>query len=151
MTLCECGCGGEVNRGNKFIRGHNQKGKHHSKKTKQKISDTQKGMHHSEKTEYKKGYSSQIKGDKHPRYNGGKKSSRLRTHARRRGFGYDEINKPLRFDDEVGHHITINHIIYVPEYINMSVNHNIETGLNMDEVNFYTLNYLFLVYGRKQI
>lgn len=42
---CECGCGGEVNPGNRFILGHNSRtdnpfsGKHHSDKTKKMISE----------------------------------------------------------------------------------------------------------------
>ena len=47
MSLCECGCGGEVKPGNRYIHGHNSKsnhpmkGKHRSEKTKQKIKETQ--------------------------------------------------------------------------------------------------------------
>jgi len=38
-----------------------------------------------------------------------------------------------------------------PEFINKSINHCVESGLNMDEVNFYTLNYLFLVYNKGEL
>ena len=38
MELCECGCGEEVSKfGNRFIHGHNERNKHHSKDTKEKI------------------------------------------------------------------------------------------------------------------
>lgn len=38
MTLCECGCGQEVNRKRRFVHGHNRRGKHHTEEAKKKIS-----------------------------------------------------------------------------------------------------------------
>lgn len=50
MTKCVCGCGGETKKGNKYINGHNRKGKisgmrnkKHSEETKQKMSNSQRG------------------------------------------------------------------------------------------------------------
>jgi len=43
MTLCECGCGGEAKKGNKFIHGHNNRGKHFSDEHKEKISESTMG------------------------------------------------------------------------------------------------------------
>ena len=43
MTLCECGCGQEVKRGNRFILGHATKGKKFTNEHKMKISKANKG------------------------------------------------------------------------------------------------------------
>jgi len=45
----------------------------------------------------------------------------------------------------------IKYVAFVPTFINKSINHCVESGLNMDEVNFYTLNYLFLVYNKGEL
>ena len=37
MTLCECGCGQEVKKENRFIHGHNRRGKRHTEESKQKM------------------------------------------------------------------------------------------------------------------
>jgi len=50
MTKCLCGCGEEVKLGNKYIHGHNWKGKHHTKESKDKISE-----HHSPNSAWSKG------------------------------------------------------------------------------------------------
>lgn len=169
MTLCQCGCGKETKLNikgipNRFIIGHNtrgqvawnkdtkgimksnsgsfkkgipkelhprgMKGKHHTQETKQLMSDIAK------------------KGDKCPYWRGGRKLWKARCHSKRRELGFEEVNKPLHIDDEVAHHLTKDFVAYVPEFINKSVPHNIWTGKNMDEVNFYTLNYLFLIYNK---
>ena len=70
--LCECGCGKEVTKeGNRFISGHNSKGKTHSEETRKKIGEIWKGRKHTEET--KKKISEAKKGEKHPFY--GKKFS----------------------------------------------------------------------------
>ncbi len=86
-------------------------------------------------------------GELSPNWKGGKKVWIRKRSTKRRKLGNDLINTSL-FDDEVAHHLTKEFIAYVPEYINKSCYHNIHTGKNMDEVNFYTLNYLFLVCGK---
>jgi hypothetical protein len=54
---CACGCGAITNLGKKVIHGHNQpwKGKHHSKRTKQKISLTKEGVNLSKEHKLKIG------------------------------------------------------------------------------------------------
>ncbi len=88
-----------------------------------------------------------LTGENHPNWQGGKKLWIEKRNTKRRELGNDLINVPI-FDDEVAHHTTKEFVAYVPEYINKSCYHNIHTGKNMDEVNFYTLNYLFLIYGK---
>lgn len=75
-NICKCGCGKIVKKGNKFINGHNRRGKpgfwigkYRTGDTKKKISKALVGKHHSEKTKRKIG-DSQI-GEKHPNWKGG--------------------------------------------------------------------------------
>ena len=44
MRLCECGCGQEVPKANKFILGHSFKGRHHNKEVRQRISEVRKQL-----------------------------------------------------------------------------------------------------------
>jgi len=88
-------------------------------------------------------------GENHWNWTGGQKLSDLRHTAKRRKLGNELINEPIS-DDEVAHHLTKDYVAYVPEYINKSIYHNIHTNQGMDEVNFYTLNYLFLVYNKEE-
>jgi len=55
MTLCECGCGQEVKKGNRFIHGHNKSflGKSHTKESRDKMSKSLSGRHLSEETKKK--------------------------------------------------------------------------------------------------
>jgi len=145
-------------------------GTHPSKETREKQSNAKKGYKQTE--EHKKHAShpawnkglpateqqlkclsqkgkSYSKGENHWNWTGGKKVSWMRhTNKRNRELGFDLINEPIN-DDEVAHHITKEFVAYVPAFINRSCYHNIHTGKNMDEVNFYTLNYLFLVYNKE--
>lgn len=91
----------------------------------------------------------EFRGENHPRWKGGRKITRLCSQNKRdRDLGFNLINEQLK-DDEVAHHLTKEFVAFVPEFINKSVYHNIHNGKNMDEVNFYTLNYLFLVYNKE--
>ncbi len=113
---------------------HHRYGKHQTEQAKQKNSDAHVGKHC---------------GEDHPRWKGGRKITKIRSeNKRRRNLGFDLINKQMN-DDEVAHHLTKEFVAFVPSYINKSCKHNIWTGKNMDEVNFYTLNYLFLVYNKE--
>ena len=57
---CECGCNQEVKEGNRFIKGHNQRGKHHLPETKQKLSEL--------KIQYYKDHPEANKGENHPMF-----------------------------------------------------------------------------------
>lgn len=50
MKLCECGCGKEVNEGNRFIHNHHWRGRKQSKEHTEKISKSNKGQKRSEET-----------------------------------------------------------------------------------------------------
>jgi len=132
-------------------------GKHSSEETKKKQSNAHKGnKSHLGKPcseERKQKISNTMKGKYCGKdswmWKGGKKLTNMRHHNKRRELGFNPVNEPIS-DDEVAHHLTEEFVAYVPEYINKSVAHNIYTGKNMDEVNFYALNYLFLVYNKKE-
>jgi len=85
-------------------------------------------------------------GKEHPTWKGGASEAHRRTALSRRELGFELINEQIDCYD--AHHLTKDYVAYVPRFINRGTRHNVKTGLNMDEVNFYTLNYLFLVYGR---
>lgn len=122
------------------------KGKTTSEETKKKQSESHKGH-----IAWNKGIEwLEFRGENHPRWQGGRKISKRRSQNKRnRNLGFEEVNKLLQ-DDDVAHHVTKEFIVFVPEYINKSCKHNIWDGKNMDEVNFYTLNYLFLVYNKEE-
>ena len=160
LILCNCGCGQEregvdkKGRIRKYIKGHGTKGKkcpntsarqlgtYLSEETKKKISLNHADFSGENNPNYGKG----LFGEDNGRYNGGKILRKARKVMKRRALGFNPINEPIS-DDEVAHHLTTEYVAYVPEYINKFVAHNIHTGKNMDEVNFYALNYLFLVYN----
>jgi len=173
---CECGCGGETTlifcacgcgiqfeefdsrgRKRKYINGHYSKGVNNSnygksrpKEVGQKISQTriERGVAVGENNpNFGKG----LFGEDNGRYNGGKKMSVKRSHAKRRELGFDPVNEPLHIDDEVAHHLTVEYVAYVPDFINRARYHDVHKGENMDEINFYVLNYLFLVYNKGEL
>jgi len=67
--FCECGCGKQVKKGNRFINGHNAKLQLRSKETRKKIGDTNKLRKISENTR-KKLRNAKLK-DNNPRWKGG--------------------------------------------------------------------------------
>jgi len=68
-----------------------------------------------------------------------------RRNSKRRELGNEEVNEP--FKGSVGHHVTIDYVVNVPSFLNKGY-HNVRTGKNMDEKNYFILNYLFLIYGK---
>lgn len=66
MRFCECGCGGEVKEGRRFVLGHSRIGKHHTKKSKRRMSEASKGRHHTEETRRK--MSESHRGENNPRF-----------------------------------------------------------------------------------
>jgi len=89
------------------------------------------------------------RGEEHHLWKGGRKITRSRAEAKRnRLLGFDPVNEPIS-DDMVAHHCTKEYVVYVPEFINKARWHKIETGIGMDEINFYTLNYLIFIYNKE--
>ncbi len=165
MTLiyCKCGCGQQreefdkKGRRREYLKGHGAKGKkcpeisarqlgkHHAEKTKIKISKNHADVSGENNPNYGKG----LFGENNGRYRGGKTLRKARKLLKRRDLGFNPINEPLS-DDMIAHHLTKEFVAYIPEYINKSISHNIHTGKNIDEVNFFALNYLFLVYNKEE-
>ncbi len=138
MTLiyCKCGCGQQReeldSQGHKrqYIKGHQCIGRIYGLKTRSKDSNAHKG-------------------EKNYNWKGGYTLRKIRGRNKRRGLGSNLINVMVE-DDFVCHHLTTEYVAYIPEFINKTCYHNIHTGKGMDEVNFYALNYLFLVYNKEE-
>ena len=146
MSLCQCGCGGEIvitlqhkyDGIPKYINGHNSRGKTNpsygkpcSEKTKQKLRECHKGKHYSQSTEFKRG---EMSDEKHPGWKGGKKLKIFRQHASRRQLGYILLNSP-EVDGWVGHHLDYNYVIFIPEELHKSVRHSVTKNRNMNIIN----------------
>ena len=143
-------------------------GKHHTEKSNQKNSESHKnkipwnkGKHYHFKQKRKNGHKywlgkqryeetknklSEIGktklNEKSSAWKGGKKLSIKRRHEKRRELGYIFFNKP--FENSVGHHININYVLYIPEYLHKGFYHNVRTGKNMIEINSLILLWLIL-------
>ena len=52
---------------------------------------------------------------------------------KRRSLGFIPLNKP--FEGSEAHHICATFVIYIPKDMHQSINHNVWTGKNMDEIN----------------
>ena len=159
LIFCKCGCGiqreefDKKGRKREYIKGHytknkecpeiskRQLGRHLHEEWRKNISKNHANVSGENNPNYGKG----LFGEKNGRWNGGYKLRQSRKKSKRRLLKFNLINKPVG-DDVVFHHLTTEYVIVVPEFINKSINHNVFTGLHMDEVNFFALNYLFLVY-----
>ena len=69
-----------------------------------------------------------------------KEQFRARAARRQRELGYNPLN--TRFEGSVGHHITKDDVVFIPEEIHKSIPHNIFTGKNMPEINGAALVYV---------
>jgi hypothetical protein len=63
---------------------------------------------------------------------------------RKRNLGYIPINK--WFVGNVGHHLTKEYVIYIPKELHISIPHNVQTGYNMNLINYEALKWY---YGNK--
>lgn len=163
MVLCECGCNTELplpirkDRPPKYIRGHQNKGrcsgmkgKHHTKKAKEKNRLAHLGKCSSPKTVFKKGLIPWNKGlhpkclcdENHYNWKGGKRLRQMRMDAKRRRLGINPLNEP--FKNSEGHHINQNDIIYIPKEWHHIVAHDVWKGKNMDVVNSYAFFFLLM-------
>jgi hypothetical protein len=90
------------------------------------------GKHHSNETKQKQ--SKALIGKNNPRWKGGKKLRFARMSAKRRKlFGFIPHNKPQK--DFHGHHIDLNHVIFIPKELHMSISHSVINDINMDLIN----------------
>jgi len=132
------------------------KGKKHTEEAKQKQSNSHKGIptwnkgmkcpEISERQMGEKnhmfGKVSPLNGIKRPdltgensnAWNGGKKLSWARSHAKRKElFGFIPLNKPQ--DGFEGHHLDFSNVIFIPEELHKSVWHSVIANRNMNEIN----------------
>jgi len=56
-----------------------------------------------------------------------------REHAKRRELGFVLLNSS--FPDSDGHHLDMEHVLYIPRYLHQSVHHNVRTGAGMEKIN----------------
>ena len=70
------------------------------------------------------------------------KLCRQRNRAKRRVLGFEPLNN--FFEGSEGHHINKNDVIYIPKEIHQSINHCLETGKNMMEINKLAMNLIIL-------
>ena len=63
----------------------------------------------------------------------GKIASNRHSTKRRRNLGFNPLNEP--FTGSVAHHIDLECVVYIPEFIHTSISHNIWTGKGMTEIN----------------
>lgn len=175
VVYCKCGCGGEIipkpdwkwHGVPKYISGHNMraepyhgmfvkgnlvnKGRKQSKETILKRAKSNRGQHRFEKQKRKiSDNHADFSGDKHPRWKGGYKLKCGRNNASRRGLGHICLND-CSIDGWVGHHLDWDYVMFILEELHKSVYHSVTKDKNMDEVNFYVLNYLFLIYGKEKL
>ena len=68
------------------------------------------------------------------------KTNMKRRYYKRRGLGFYPLNE--YFEGWVGHHISQNFVIYMPEEIHRSMYHNIWTGENMEAMNKLAIKFL---------
>ena len=106
--LCECGCGGKVNRGknypfnwNRFIQGHSMKNKKMSQETKDKLSNAHIGKKHSEEAKQK--MSEAHKGEKNHFYG--------KHHTKETKDLLSKINKSAIFSER--NYLKLEKIVYV--------------------------------------
>ncbi|MCK5027947.1 MAG: hypothetical protein KAS07_06005 [Candidatus Pacebacteria bacterium] len=112
MTLCECNCGEEVKKGNKYVRGHNRRGHKHTEETKERISKSARGRELLEKTrkkmseshlgkkfskEHKKKISIASKGNKRAEGNQHSKESKKKMSKVKRGNKNPNFKHGKRF------------------------------------------------------
>ena len=59
---------------------------------------------------------------------------------RKRNFGYIPLNE--KFPGSVGHHISMDLVIYIPEELHKSIPHRYDDPISMGEINILALEYL---------
>ena len=123
------------------LKGHknHMHGKPHTEESKQKISNANCGNKHYMYGKYcteeiKQKISNSLKGSKNPNWKGGKKLSASRKNAKRRElFGFISHNIP--HENFHGHHVDFNHVIFIPKELHMSISHSVVNDRNMDAIN----------------
>ena len=68
------------------------------------------------------------------------KASMRKHAAKRRSLGFIPLNNP--FENSHGHHVDLNHVIYIPINLHQNTYHNIWTGENMSTINEKAFEFL---------
>lgn len=58
----------------------------------------------------------------------------------RRALGSQCLNRPFPGSD--GHHIDMDHIVYIPKELHQSIPHDVQTGKNMERINAIARSYV---------
>ena len=69
----------------------------------------------------------------HPRWNGGRQMADRRTGAKRREYGFNELNNI--FENSHAHHIDRNNVIYIPKVLHRSIFHSLNRPNTMEKIN----------------
>jgi hypothetical protein len=75
------------------------------------------------------------------KYKGGLKMANLRSRARRKQFGHENLNEP--FENSHGHHIDKDHIVFIPKWLHKMEYHAMKKLETMERIN--TLVYYWLI------
>lgn len=72
----------------------------------------------------------------------GKESRKRYDGKRRRNMGFNSLNEPIDGIECDGHHIDKEYVIYIPRDLHQSIQHNLESGKNMFEMNMNAFEFL---------
>ena len=65
--------------------------------------------------------------------------SRREGHRRQRNLGFIPLNN--YFKGSAAHHLDRNYIVYIPEEVHRSIYHCLETGVGMEEINKFAMDF----------
>jgi hypothetical protein len=70
-----------------------------------------------------------------------KKHSKIKKVSGARGLGFIPLNR--WFKGGSAHHINENLVIFIPHNIHKKITHNVRTGMGMEKINKYAIEFLF--------
>ena len=130
-------------------KGNSMFGKHHSEKSKEKMSENRKnkgrGKHKLPMSDIgKKNISknhADVSGEKNPNWNGGREAFHKRRNKITRSFGFIPLND--WFPGCEGHHIDKEFVIHIPKEMHKSIWHSVTKNINMDLINDLAIDFCY--------